>query len=229
VAKRHLNNKVLIFGDTHAPYEHKECLHFLHNLNVEHKPDRVIMNGDLTDSYWFSQYMKDIAAESFGSELRGLREFTSMLHDVFPNLIITDSNHDARLWRKAKAAGIPREFLIPYMKMIGAEKYKGWKLVDDFRFTVDADRSKWQVSHWKTGTSLGTSQKLGRSIVLSHHHSRQGIGRWSPEPGKTLWGVDTGCLIDAKSYAFNYAKANALAQVYGAVLIEEGVPRILPL
>lgn len=227
--KRYNNNKVLVFADQHFPFQHKRTFEFLADIKATHKPDRVVCNGDLSDSYNFSQYAKDMIADNLGTEMKGLRKFTAKLHKIFPDLIITDSNHDARLWRKAKVAGIPREFLIPYMKMIGAESYEGWQLVEDFRFTVDADRSKWQVSHWKTGSAQGTSMKLGRNVVLSHHHTRQGCTRWSPEKGKTLWSVDTGCLIDHKSYAFAYAKANALVQVCGAVIIEEGIPRVLPL
>lgn len=227
--KRHDNSCVLIFGDTHAPFEHKDTLAFLADISSKYKPDRVVCNGDLSDSYWFSQYSKDIKAERMSHEITGLRKFTKELGKIFPEIVISDSNHDARLWRKAKEAGIPREFIIPYMNLIGAEDLKGWKLVDDFFFTVDADRSKWQVSHWKTGTALTCSQHLGRNIVLSHHHSKQGIYRWSPEPGKNLYGADTGCLIDRKSYAFAYASAQALVQVTGAILIEEGVPKIIPL
>lgn len=227
--KRHDNNCVLIFGDTHAPFQHKDTLDFLGDIQSKYKPDRVVLNGDASDSYNFSQYSRDIQADSLSAEIKGLHKFTSKLHGIFPELIITESNHDSRLWRRAKIAGIPREFIIPYMSFIGAESFKGWKLVDDFFFTVDADRSKWQVSHWKTGTALTCSQHLGRNIVLSHHHSKQGLYRWSPEPGKTLWGADTGCLIDRKSYAFAYASAQALVQVTGAILIEGGVPKIIPL
>ncbi len=124
-------------------------------------------------------------------------------------------------------AGIPREFLIPYMKMIGAEGFD-WKLVDDFNFTVDADRSKWTVSHWKTGTAVSTGQKLGTNVILSHHHTRQGAVRWRAGE-RTFWGVDTGCLIDDKAYAFAYSKANALGQVKGCVMLNEGTPEIIPI
>jgi predicted phosphodiesterase len=218
----------MVFGDTHAPFHHKRCLEFLADISSDFKPDTVVHTGDLTDQYNFSRFERDMVADKPGKELKKMRDFTSKLHDIFPDLTIVKSNHDVRLWQAAKKGGIPRECLISWDKLIGSEDFD-WKLVNDYLFTVDSDRSKWQVSHHKTGTALSTSQKLGRNVVLGHHHTRQGTYRWSPEKGKTLWGVDTGCLIDNKTYAFYYAKANALQQVGGAVLIEDGIPRIVPL
>ncbi len=226
--KRYNHNKVMCFGDTHAPFTHKKGLEFLADTASDFGPDTVVHTGDLTDSYNFSRFAKDIASETVSTELKKMRKFTQQLGALFPKLEIVKSNHDVRLWQVARIGGIPRECVIPWSKLIGSEEFD-WTLHDDYMFTVDADRSKWQVSHHKTGTALTTSQKLGRNIVLGHNHTRQGAYRWSPEKGRALWGVDTGCLIDSKTYAFHYAKANALQQVNGCVLIEDGTPRIIPL
>lgn len=226
--KRYKHNRVMCFGDTHAPFEHPNALEFLADTASDFEPDTVVHTGDLTDSYNFSRFAKDIAGESVGKELKRMRKFTAELGTLFPNIEMVKSNHDVRLWQSARMAGIPRECLIPWDKLIGAEDFN-WRLHDDYFFTVDADRSKWQVRHHATGTALTTSQKMGRNVVLGHNHTRQGAYRWSPERNKALWGVDTGCMIDSKAYAFRYAGANAIQQVTGAILIEEGIPRILPL
>lgn len=216
-----------MFGDVHAPFHHKNTLDFLNDINNEEKPDRVILNGDFTDSYQFSQYAKSLHADNVVKELKQMRKITAKLASIFPSLTITDSNHDARLWRKAKIAGIPREVLMPYIKLIGADKYD-WKLVPEAKFTVDADRSNWFVQHHMAGTSINCSKHMVANVVLSHHHTRQGIQRWCG-PRADYWGCDTGCLIDESKYAFAYQRLQQGKPCKGALIIEEGNPRIIKL
>jgi hypothetical protein len=226
--KRYPNNKILVFADTHAPFHAPEVLEFLEEVKKEHQPDRVIHNGDLSDSYWFSMFTKDIIAGSMRQELTELREFVKDLHEIFPDMLITESNHDARMWRKATQAGIPREMLIPYKTMIGAKGFKGWKLVDDVTLTVDATRQQVYVAHVKTGGPLRASRNLGMSVVMSHHHNSHGVQYWS-NGKQRFFGVDTGCLIDPKAYAFAYSKTNIGKPTRGCVIIDKGVPQIIPM
>lgn len=223
--KRYQNNKILVLADVHFPFHSKSLFDFLNDVNNKEKPDRVIINGDLTDSYQFSSYSKSLSADSPVRELKNMRKEVKKLASIFPEVIITDSNHDARLWRKAKIAGIPREVLMPYIKMIGAENYD-WKLVPEARFTVDADRSNWFVQHHMAGTSINASKHMVANMVLSHHHTRQGITRWCG-PRADYWACDTGCLIDESGYAFAYQRLNQGKPTKGVLLIEEGQPRII--
>lgn len=222
--KRHNNNSVIIFSDVHAPMHHKDTLPFLKYLEDKYDPDRVICNGDLTDSYNFSSYTRDLSAPKVSDELRELRKFTKKLGALFPNMIITDSNHDSRLWRKSMVAGIPREVLLPYQTLIGADAFN-WKLVSDFTFTIDKTREQVYVAHTRSGVTLNTSKHIGKNVVLSHHHTKQGVQYWSSDT-KAHFAVDTGCLIDVNSYAFAYDKLNPNRPLIGACVIVDGVPMI---
>lgn len=226
--KRYNNNSVLIFADVHAPFHHKKTLSFLKDIKEEYKPDRVIMNGDLSDSYWFSQFTKDIMANSFRDELRDLRKFTGELHEIYPEMTITDSNHDARLWRKSTQNGIPREMLITYKEMLGAGKYKGWNLYDDLTITIDKTRQPVYIAHTRAGTTMTVSRQMGMSVVTSHKHNSQGIQYWSNGRHK-FFAADTGCLIDHSGYAFAYGRLTVGKPVYGCLLILNGEPRIIQL
>lgn len=225
--KRYLNEKILVFADYHSPFQHKDALDFLADIARESKPDRVIINGDLTDSYNFSQYAKDLNTDSPVRELKKLQKDVGKLIKVFPKVIITDSNHDARLWRKAKIAGIPRELLLPYLTMIGADK-ADWSLVPELTLTVDATREQWFFMHHMAGAALNSAKGLGSNVVLSHQHTKQGCYR-SQGLKHSFWAVDTGCLIDEAKYAFAYQKLGQNKPVLGCALIEEGVPRIIPM
>ena len=216
-----------MFADVHFPYHHPEVFDFLADAKREHKPDRVIINGDLTDSYQFSQYSKSLGADSVAKELKDLRKNTKKLIKIFPKAIITSSNHDARLWNKAKIAGIPKEVIMPYTQLIGADK-ADWRLVPELTFTCDATREQWFVMHHMAGAALNAAKGLGANVILSHQHTKQGIYR-SQALKHAFWAVDTGCLIHEPSYAFAYQKLSQNKPVLGCALIEGGVPRILPM
>ena len=226
--KRYNNSRILCFGDTHSPFHNKGCLSFLKQLKEEYKPDRVIMNGDLSDSYYFSAFTKDCIAGSFREELLGLRQFSGELHEIFPEMVITDSNHDARLWRKSTQNGIPREMLVTYKEMIGAKKFKGWKQVEDIILTVDKTREPIYIAHTRAGTTMTCSRQLGMSVVTSHKHNSQGIQFWS-NGRKNFFAADTGCLIDHSGYAFAYGRLTVGKPMHGALVIINGVPRIVQL
>lgn len=222
--KRYQNNSVLIFGDVHSPVTNKDTLAFLKELKDKYEPDRIICNGDLTDSYNFSSYTRDLSAAKVSDELKSLRQFTKKLGALFPDMIITDSNHDSRLWRKSTIAGIPREVIIPYKTLIGADNFN-WKLVPDITLTIDKTREQVYVAHTRSGTTFNTSKHMGRSVVLSHHHTKQGIQYWASDY-KVHFAVDTGCLIDAASYAFAYDKLNPHRPLLGACILLDGEPLI---
>jgi len=224
--RRYANDRILCFADVHFPYHHEGLFDFLADIKRDLKPDRILINGDLTDSYQFSSYAKDLGADSVTRELKNLRKSVGKLIKIFPDVTITSSNHDIRLWRKAKIAGIPREVLMPYAKMIGADK-ANWKLVPEQIWTVDATREQWTFMHHLSGSSINGAKGMDTNLVLSHTHTKQGLVR-SQGIKKSYWAVDTGCLINEKTYAFNYQKLSQNKPVLGACFIEEGTPRIIP-
>jgi len=225
MSRRKDNNSILVIADLHFPYTYKGTLDFVADTVRKEKVDRVVINGDLTDSYNFSTYSKSLGSDDVVLELKQLRKMVKKLGKIIPSYIITDSNHDARLWRKAKVAGIPREVLLPYIKLIGAEDLD-WKLVPEYNLTVDATREQWHFTHHLSGSVLNAANGMNTNVVLSHKHTVQGIQR-AVGVRSDYWGCDTGCLIDEKSYAFSYQKLSQRKPALGALLIQEGMPRIL--
>lgn len=93
--KRYLNNKILFYSDTHAPYHHKDTIKFLKKVKEQYEPDRVIHGGDLGDMYNVSVYPKDMEhPDSWSQEIKGLRKFVKELESVFPVMEVLESNHD---------------------------------------------------------------------------------------------------------------------------------------
>jgi len=224
--KRYKNNCILAFGDTHAPYHQKGTLGFLNKVKEDFRPDRVIHLGDLLDIYSVSSYPKDLNhPDSWTDELKKGREFVGELSEMFPDMELLSSNHDARVYTKSHLSGIPREFLVPYLDVIGAPS--SWKLYERINLTVDKGRSSWLFSHTLVGGAARASKDLGTSVVLGHSHTK--FGATAFRSGKeTIWGVDAGCLISDKGSPYSYNKNQLGRPIHGCVVILNGFPIMIP-
>jgi len=226
--KRYENTVILAFGDTHAPYHHKETLAFLEYVKERYEPNRVIHTGDLLDIYSVSAYPKDTDhPDSWKKEIKQGRKFVTKLAKIFPKLDLLESNHDDRAYKKSRLAGVPREFMLPYRNIVGAPD--GWKWHRHLKITVDSTREQIFFAHHKTGGSLICAKDLGCSCVLGHKHSTFGATSFKPTGKKLLWGIDAGCLISDKGAPYAYNKLDRGRPIQGCVIIQDGVPTMIPL
>ena len=221
--KRYDNEVVLLYGDTHFPYHDINTISFIRGIQELYRPDRIIHMGDVLDMYSVSSYPKDLNhPDSWTDELKKARACVSELADIFPEQIILSSNHDDRAYRKSVIAGVPREFLVPYMQVIGAPK--GWKLQNELRFTIDSTREKWLLSHTLAGGSMKAALSAGCSVALGHSHTK--FGAEACKVGKKVhWALDTGCLISDSGSPFKYNKINIAKPIRGCVILIGGVPQ----
>ena len=227
--KRYNNDCILVFSDTHAPYNHPASLSFLEKVRDTYQPDRVICNGDLGDIYSVSNYPTDVNhPDTWHQEIKGLRRFVTNLVTLFPFMDVLTSNHDDRIYRKAVASGVPRETIVPYKDIIGTPD--PWKWHDRLSITVDYDRSNWTFVHTiSTASALHAAKFLGCNVCMGHFHSRFGASAWSPNGKKIIYGVDTGCLISDKGSPFKYNKGDIGRPIRGCVVIKQGVPFLIPM
>lgn len=201
---------------------------FLKGVANKYAPDRVYQMGDWTDSYCFSRYPKDIGHEdTYTEEYRKVRKFTEELTALFPKGTALKGNHDARVWERAKVAGIPKGLLIPYERVIGLED-SNWNMVWDTTFTVDADRSPWYLAHTKAGSAMSTAKVLGRNVAFGHEHVKLNIDTFQI-PERRIYAVHTGCLIGDNRYAFAYNRQSMIRPNRGCVMIVRGIPRVIPM
>lgn len=226
--KRYNNNQVLLIPDVHAPYHHKDTLAFLEAVAGVYNPDRVFQLGDWTDSYAFSRYPKDMDhKDTYSSEYKKVRQFTKDLVTIFPKGTALKGNHDARLWNRAKLAGVPKGLLIPYERVIGLEE-TDWDMQWDLTFTVDANRKSWFLAHTKTASPLNTGLVLGRSVAFGHDHTKFKIESFQSIEQR-IYGVHCGCLIGDDRYAFAYNRSAMIRPNLGCVVITRGVPKLIPM
>lgn len=224
--KRYNNSVVLCFGDTHAPYHHKNTLDFLNKLKKEYNPDRVFHLGDHGDIYSVSDYPKDLEhPDTFTSEIKGLRKFTQDLGKIFSELTILESNHDQRVYKRSRVSGIPREFLVKYLDVISAPS--GWRLVPNARFRVESTKDSFFLSHTINSGSLAAAKQLNISTVIGHSHTKFGAQSFH-NGSKLIWGVDAGCLISDRGSPFSYNSKQIGRPIRGCAVIIDGIPQLIP-
>jgi hypothetical protein len=63
---------------------------------------------------------------------------------------------------------------------------------------------------------------------MGHAHSFAGI-QYSTSTKDRIFGLNSGCLIDIKAYAFAYGKAFSVRPVIGSSVIIDGLPIFIPM
>lgn len=224
-------NNFLVISDLQVPFQHPASLFFCLSIVREYKiPLKNILNvGDEIDGYWGSSYNKSPDASMTASgEIEAGRKIMREWYKAFPLMKLAVSNHGLRWAKKASDAEIPSQLLKSYREIIDAPT--GWQWKDEWFFDVE---HPFRMIH-----GMGYSGKDGArnaaidsncSTVIGHLHSFAGI-HYIRTAGKTIWGMNAGCLIDDKQYAFEYGKYSRNKPIISAaVILDDGrLPIVIP-
>ena len=122
-------SNVLIIGDLHAPFTHKQYLQFVRHQQELYKCGTVIFIGDIVDFHYSSFHDTDPDGLSAKEEhsLSGIQ--LEEWYKMFPNCYCVIGNHDAIIKRKCFANGISTNYLKDWNDLFNAPK--GWKFVDE--------------------------------------------------------------------------------------------------
>lgn len=216
--------RVLVIPDLHAPYQHPAAFDFLSDVAKRNRPETVVCIGDEIDAHSLSRYPKDPDGHSAGTELDKARAVLKTLFKLFPRVKCCRSNHTERPFRAAFAAGLPKGCLRPLGEILEAPK--GWEWADS-----------WDVNgvHYVHGegfsgarAALTAAERFRVSTVIGHVHTYAGV-QYSASPKDRIFGLNVGCLVDAKAFAFAYAKHSANKPTLGCGLVDGTVPVWIPL
>jgi hypothetical protein len=217
-------SRILVLPDLQVPFQHKYSLQFLKRVRDQYKTDTVICVGDEADACALSKYPKDPDGMSAGDELRKTRRALKPFYEAFPDVLVCNSNHQQRLYKRAYEAGIPRELIVGYGAYLCAPR--GWRWADGW--TVGGIR----FEHGDRASGALTGPKLidanHRSTVYGHHHSTAGLG-YVRKGTLTLFWMNVGCLIDENSYAMSYTKMSRTKPVLSCGVVIDGIPNLVPM
>lgn len=219
--------RILFISDLHAPYHHPDALAFLKALKKKIRPTLVVCVGDMLDFHSVSYHEHDADLMGPKAELAAGQQFVQELSKIFPQMYITVGNHDALPVRKLKSAGLPIQMLKSYKDIYLAPE--GWAFVESLTIEVeDKYTPDIFVNHGLAKNVLAVAMQRGQCVFQGHFHQSFDIG-YAGNPHNLLFGVNTGCLIDSKSPAFNYNKTQKNRPIIGTASLVAGSPQLHPL
>lgn len=217
--------KTLVIGDIHAPVTHPGYLRFCRDLYHQHDCNQVVFIGDVVDWHAISFHTHHPEAPGPDDEYQLAAMCVQQWYKAFPKARVCIGNHDARVIRLAETVNIPKRFIRDYKD---TWQTPGWTWADDFIL---------DDVYYFHGTGSGglhpaynTMGKMLMSVVQGHIHSAGGI-KWKANPQKRVFGMDTGCGIDDRAYAFAYGQMLKVRSILSAGVVIDGVPQhvIMPI
>ena len=236
-----ITRKILSLSDIHFPLARLDLLADI--LNTHADADVVVLNGDILEGYIYSTFEKSRRIAAL-DEYRAAFAFVRMLSENFPQVILTEGNHDDRAARALKNLGFEKEesqVLRPCLlaRIANGELLDGTgMLVEqlDFSNVMFQQRESWYVKIGKTlfiHPSTRGSSKPGHTVMAWYKKFSE---RYQPDEFdsivcghthqvyKGIWCstllMEQGCLAGLMAYAwkknvvYNGNSVNAYAVVY---------------
>lgn len=211
-------SRILVVGDPHEPVCRAGYLEFCKEISQEYGCTKTVIIGDICDWHGISFHARHPQAPGVMDEyhltLKGIQKW----YKAFPNATITIGNHDERVFKLAESVDIPAYFLRNYNEIWRTPRWK-WvydTVIDNIYFFHGAGFSG-------MNPSFNAAKQMGMSVIMGHAHSVAGI-KWLVSPQKRWFGMDVGCGIDDKRYAFAYNKHVKKRSVVSCGVVVDGHP-----
>jgi len=217
---------ILVIPDQHIPYHHPDMLAFLAAVKKAFPIDLVVNLGDEVDHHALSFHDSDPNLDSAGKELEKSLPVLAELHKLYPQQLVCSSNHGSLAFRKAKAHGIPVQYLKSYRDVLfpkgGAP---GWSWAEVWR--INTPLGLVQFQHQSSNPTADAAHNRC-NLMVGHNHGRYGVD-YAASSDFLYWGATSGCLIDNDSYAFAYGRLSKNKPIIGCTLIMQGRPVLVPM
>ena len=210
--------RVLVIGDLHAPFTHKDYLKFLLSVYKKYQCNRVIFIGDILDNHYSSYHESDPDGYGAGEELDRAISVLKPYIEAFPIADVCIGNHDRNIMRKAFSSGIPKAWIKGFSDVLGAPD---WNFVDSIIYNGV------RYSHGdKTGRALTSYKRDLISTVSGHFHSTMGLD-YHVGLNHRIFGLQVGCGVDDTSYALSYGAGSKKSILGCGVVLDNGTLPIL--
>jgi len=211
--------RVGIIGDTHLPYEKEGYLEFCQDTFEAWDCDRIVHIGDLIDHHAMSFHDSEPQLKGAYCEFMNAKERLQPWIEAFPELTMTEGNHDIIPARHLRKLGIDPETWL-----------RDFKEVYELPETWDIVQAVWidDVLYHHGGTATGVNgfrldaQHRMVNTVTGHAHSNAGISA-SASDHRLVWGMAVGCGIDVKSMAFAYGKHFKQKPIIACGIVIDGI------
>ena len=218
-------SRILCIGDIHEPVCRKNYLRFCQDLYREWDCDTVVFLGDIADFSAISFHAAHPECPGPNDEYRLAYAKIQKWYKAFPKAKICIGNHDARIIRLAESVSIPAKFLRNFNEVWDTP---GWDW--DYHHIIDDVYYFHGTGNGGTYPAPNAAKKMLMSVVMGHCHSAAGI-KWIASPQRRIFGMDVGCGIDDKAFAFAYGQHIIKRSIISAAVVLDGVPyhEIMPI
>ena len=217
-------HNVLTISDLQIPFEHRDAFQFILAVKEKYECDTVVCMGDEVDQMALSRFDPDPDADGAGPELTKAKLRLAKWFEAFPDMLVCESNHTARVYKQAFLAGIPEAYLRTVPEWLGAPEGWSWATA----FEIDGVRYEHGDAQGGMYAARMLAVRNRKSTVIGHHHSHGGV-LYVANDDTMIFGMNTGCLIDITGIAFRYAKQAANKPTLGTGVIIKGVPTFVPM
>jgi hypothetical protein len=218
---------VMCIPDLQIPAEHVDALDFIQHVMKVFFADvtpTIVNMGDEVDQHTLGKWTANPNGLSAKAEMDEAKLRLQAWYAAFPKTFVCISNHTYRVFKRAREAGIPDSF----MRTIG-EAYEApatWKWRDRWIAEGVCFEHGEMVSGQLAAIRAATMNRM--STVIGHQHSNGGV-LYSASEQDLIYGLNTGCLIDIKHYAFEYGKTIRNKPTLGCGVIRNGIPYFVPM
>jgi hypothetical protein len=203
---------------------HIDTVAFLKAIKAKFKPNRVILTGDEINFEAISYHEKNPDLPGAADELNSAIKALTPIYKMFPVVDILESNHTSLIYRKQVSAGLPSAVMKSYGEVLQAPK--GWKW--HFDLIVNTDQGQIYMHHGKTGSIEKLSKNMSMNAIQGHYHSKFYISYWA-NPNGLFFDANAGTFADHHHLAMAYAKNSIPKGIHGVIIIENGVPQLIPM
>jgi len=176
------------------------------------------MIGDVVDLHSISFHPKNPQLPNAAMEYEMAKKEVAKWKKAFPVASVCIGNHDSRPVRLAETVSIPEGMLKDFSDIWDT---KGWTW--DWEFVIDNVCYIHGMGCGGEHPAYNKMKSTGLSHVLGHVHSAAGI-KWLASSKSRLFGMDVGCGVNDKSYAFAYGQFARRRSIIGCGVVLDGIP-----
>jgi predicted phosphodiesterase len=209
---------VLVIADTHIPFEHKNYLDFCLDVQKRCKCGTVVHIGDLVDNHAISYHEHDPNGKSPHDEMKEADKHLERWFKSFPKLRMCLGNHDRLVDRKAKTAGLPERAFLAFRDIWRLPKE--WET--DFEYKLYGVKYVHGTGYSGKQAHVQAAYDNRCSTVMGHLHSVGAVQYIDTSEKENIFGMNVGCGIDKRSYAFAYGKYFKFKPILGCGVVTDG-------
>ena len=214
--------RVLIIPDAHLPYVNMDFLKEIYKFNKKYNAHEVLSIGDFFDNYSMSTFIKAPEGDSAEEELNKCFNQIKKIKKWFPKITFIKGNHEKRLDKRAKDAGIHTRFIKDMLEVMNAPTT--WKAEEEDVI----ERDGILYTHGYHCNLRKHLYDFNRSVVFGHIHKYFGIDYMSRN-GRMIYAMCVGTVIDDQAIAFRYGPIKYRTACLGFGTVTNGVPQVHPL